>query len=222
MKRLLIVTLIVANSFLWAGESELLVLHTWCELEPMIVTELEDGEYPIPREEAYRRILKEAQAIFSAMIYGFEFTYTPYDKKRNIPEIFELKPAAELIWGDSNVRIVDLEERNKKLFAKIHYGLEDFQRARRQAWSSNSIPMARGRGEANLFKGTDEKRRALHEAVKNAIRNHLRPILFNKPREITGKIIIWEEPTTIIKSGSYLTVVSIKLQVKKIIPYRIF
>ena len=219
MQRLLIIILIGINSFLWAGESDILVLHPWCELEPMIATE---EEYPLPREEAYRRILKEAQDIFSAMIYGFEFVYTPYDKRRNIPETFELKPSAELIWGDSNVRIVDLEEQNKKLFAGIHYELEGFQRLRRHAWSSNSIPLARGRGEANLFKGTDEKRESLREAIKNAIRNHLHPILFNKPREVTGEILIWEEPKTIIKSGSYITTVAVKLRVKKVMPYRIF
>jgi len=198
---------------------ELLCIHTWSELEPMIAT----GEvYPPPREEIHRQILKEAQELLSAMIYGLEFSYTPSDSLRDIPESFQLKPIARLKWGDSHLKIACLEERNKKLFAKLYYVMQDFQVARRQAWSSNTIPVAAGSGESSLLKGPQEKWRSVQEAIKNAIRNHLRPVLFNKPRQVTGEVLIWEAPQTIIKAGNYLTRVTVKLLINKVQSYRIF
>ncbi len=222
-KQLLISTLLIlifqVVPDILAEEPNLLIVNIWCELEPMIAVE---EEYPLSREEAYKRILSEARAVLSGMIYGFEFSYTPSDRQRKISEDFRLLPIAEIKWGDKNLKILDTVERDKKLFARVHYRLRDFQGDRREAWSSNTIPLVSGSGEGNLFKGTGEKKSSLSEAIKNAIRNHLRPVIFNKPREIIGAVLIWEEPQTIIKAGSYLTRVNIKLRIKEITPYRIF
>ncbi len=201
--------------------AELLDLSVWCELEPMAE---DTGGSPLSREEARKRLLEEARFLISGMIYGMEFTYTPYDKSRHVAEFMELKPVAEIPWGDANLRIVSAEERNRRLFARLRYQLLDFQEARRKAWQSNTIPESTGDGEASLFihSGLPGKKLALQEAAKNAIRSYLRPRIFNKPREINGTFLIWEAPSTISKSGQYLTRVKIKLNIEEVRPYGLF
>jgi hypothetical protein len=202
-----------------SAQAEAIVLHLWCELEPMIA---EDQEYPLPREEAYRRILDEARRLLSAMIYGLEFSYVPADSERRIAESLTLGAVAEIPWGDPNLEILDLETRDKRLYARVEYRLLDYQHARRAAWSSNVLPLAAGRGEGDLFGGVAEKRHALEDAIRNAIRGYLRPLVFNKPREVTGELLLWQEPATIISAGSYQTEVAVKLKVTEVRAYSIF
>ncbi len=220
MSKLLAVACLLTLPLLAAGaRADSITLRLWCELEPMIA---EDEEYPLPREEAHRRILEEARQLLSAMIYGYAFTYVPADTERRISESLELRVTAEIPWGDPHLQVLDLETRDKRLFARVEYLLRDYQLARREAWSSNILPLATGRGEGDLFGGVSEKQQSLKDAIRNAIRGHLRPVLFNKPREVNGELLLWQEPTTIIASGSYLTEISVKLKVDEVRAYSIF
>ena len=203
------------------AEQELIALRLWCELEPMVQ---ENEEYPLSTEAAQKRVLEEAREILSGMIYGFRFSYTPGDETRQINEEFTVNPVAEILWGDPNMRITDAYIRDTLLFVKVYYDLEDFQFARRRAWASNSVDSSSGVGEYSVFiaPSPEGKRQALQEALKNAVRNALRPVYFNKPREVTGEILIWREPHTIIQSGTYTTQLNVKLRVKEIRSYSLF
>jgi hypothetical protein len=219
MSKVLVVTCLLTVPLLAVGaQTEPIILHLWCELEPMIAEE----EYPLPREEAYRRILEEARQLLSAMIYGLEFSYVPGDRERRIAESLTLTPKAEIKWGDACLKVLDLETRDKRLYARLEYNLQDYQAARREAWGSNVLPLAGGRGEGDLFGGSSEKQRSLEDAMRNAIRNHLRPVLFNKPREVTGELLLWQEPAVVISAGRYVTEVSLKLKVREVRAYSIF
>ncbi len=211
--------------FLIAGfgyvEQDPIDLLLWCELEPMVQ---ENEEYPLSTEAAQKRILEEAREILSGMIYGFRFSYTPADENRQIEEQFILTPVAEILWGDPNLEIMDAYRKDSFLFVKVYYDLQDFQSARRRAWSSNAVDTSSGLGRHSIFTlpSPEGKRLALQEAMKNALRNHLRPIHFNKPREISGELVIWAAPRTVIQSGSYATELDVKLQVKEIRSYSLF
>jgi hypothetical protein len=196
-------------------------LRIWCELEPMVQ---ENEDYPLSTQEAQRRALEEARTILSGMIYGYRFRYTPGDSVRKIEEDFSLAPVAEILWGDPNMQIADAWVKDSILFLKVTYELEDFQAARRRAWSSNSVEASSGVGSYSVFTATstEGKRNALQDALKNALREALRPVVFNKPREITGEILIWNEPHTIIQSGTYTTQADVKLRVKEIRSYSLF
>ena len=61
----------------------------WADLEPVAGV---GEEWPVSPDEARRRILAEAAWVFGGMIWGFEFTYTPYDKTRAIQERFDIVP----------------------------------------------------------------------------------------------------------------------------------
>jgi hypothetical protein len=203
------------------AQADLISLRLWCELEPMVQ---ENEEYPLSTEAARRRGLEEARLILSAMIYGFHFRYTPADRLRQIEEEFTLIPVAEIPWGDPNMRVTDAYVEDSLLFLKIQYRLQEFQFARRRAWASNSVQAGSGVGSHSVFTSPspEGKRQAFEEAMKNAVREALTPVHFNKPREVTGEILLWSEPQTIIQSGAYTTRVDVKLRIKEIRPYSLF
>jgi hypothetical protein len=206
---------------LQATSYDQLELEVWCELEPMIQ---ESDDYPLSDEAARKRVLEEARLLLSAMIYGVQFSYTPSDALRHQAEQFRLTPVAELAWGDPRLRIAGVEVREARLYARVRYDLQDFQSARRRAWQSNAVPTAAGTGQASLFTATapEGKRRSLEEAFKEAIRNHLRPVLFNKPREVRGELLLWQPPRVVVDAGEYLTSAAVKLRVQEIRAYSFF
>jgi hypothetical protein len=221
LQRTVSIAILLLLSLLSHAQSKPLSLRIWCELEPMVQ---ENESYPLSTDEAQRRALEEARSILSGMIYGYRFRYTPGDAVRKIDEEFSLTPVAEILWGDPNMGIADAWIKDSLLFIKVTYQLEDFQAARRRAWSSNSVQASSGVGSFSVFTAVspEGKRSALQEALKNAVREALRPVVFNKPREITGEILIWNEPHTVIQAGTYTTQADVKLRVKEIRSYSLF
>ena len=201
------------------AQNEYLIFNTWHELEPMVK---EDVEYPVSIETATKKILEEARIIFSAMVYGYSFTYTPSDNARNIEEYFELIPLYEISWGDPGLKVLNTEVIGNKLHCKIRYILNKDQIYRRNSWNSNSIPYSTGNGSENVFLGTDAKLTSINNSIKDAIKNYARNRIKNKPREISGDILIWDAPYFIINSGKYNSTVRIKLFIQDFIPYNIF
>lgn len=204
-----------------SAQQGFLAARLWCELEPLIQTE---EEYPLPPEVARRRLLQEARLVFSAMIYGYSFSYTPGDSARGVPEEFILTPIAEISWGDPSLQIADAWEQDNRLFAKVEYTLRPFQEDRRRAWGSTAIAVAAGVGESNMFLAPppESKHASLEAAFKEALRNHLRPLHFNKPRQITGELLLWDSPEVVIRAGTYQTRVDLKLRVREIRDYSLF
>ena len=151
-----------------AAANEQLVVDVWCQLEPM---HQESDAYPLNPDEARRRILEEARGILSAMLYGFQFVYTPADARRKTSEQFLLSPVAEIRWGDRRMRVAEAELREGRLCAKVLYDLQDFQSARRRAWQSNTIPTAAGSGACSLFTAPEPegKRGSFDEALKDCL-----------------------------------------------------
>ena len=196
-----------------------LFIRPWIELEPLVRIE---AEYPIPLEVAERRLLEEARILFSGMVYGWTFLYTPGDRERRVEESFLLTPIAEIPWGSPRLAVRETEVAELKLFARISYTLSDDELARRMSWEGNSASLSTGRGTANVFKGPAEKLASLRDAIRDAVQNHLSTRVLNKPREIMGEIVLWEDPYTVVRAGTYTTTARIKLQVQEIVPYRIF
>ncbi len=217
----LLLLLLLPASSLQATAYDQLELEVWCELEPMIQ---ESDDYPLSDAAARQRVLEEARTLLSAMIYGVRFSYSPADARRRQAEEFQLSPVAELQWGDPRLQIAEAEVRDARLYARVRYDLQDFQAARRRAWQSNAIPTAAGIGRASLFAASAPagKRRSLEEAFKEAVRNHLRPVLFNKPREVSGELLLWQAPQVVVDAGDYLSKAAVKLRVQEIRPYSFF
>jgi hypothetical protein len=215
-----ICVLLLLSAYIFCIQFDLLYIDVWCELEPFAGEK--DTEYPLTKKQAALQILEEARFIISGMIYGFNFSYIPQDKKRHVAERFDLSPVARIIPGDTHLKIISTEQQDKMLFTKIEYRPADFQITRRTAWLSNAIPSSEGKGEGDLFKGYHQKITSYEQAIKNAIRNLLRPRYFNKPRRITGQALIEEAPQIFIASGKYVSLVKVKLKIREVLPYTVF
>ena len=191
----------------------------WVELDPFIQTE---ERYPLSTEDAHRRVLEEAQYVFSGVIYGFTFVYTPSDAVRQVEEIFTLEQVATIPWGDPSLSIVETRVHENLLFAHIRYFPSEHQTRWLRMMESNIHHTSSGRGGASMFLGVGGKFDAIAEATKEAIREHLRPRIYNKPKEVRGKVVFTESPYIIIDAGRYEAKVSVRIDVDEIIPYRIF
>ena len=190
----------------------------WCEYRPIVA----GLEYPQTDEEAARQVLEEARYIFSGMIYGFSFRYTPSDRARKVSEIFELEPVHSIPWGDDNLKIITGTVDREYYRSEILYLLRDFQARRVEYWESNSFASATGTGSGDLFMGREGKYDAIREGVKEAVRNYLRPRFLNKPREITGEAVLADVPYIIIDAGGYHAKVRVKIDLRDILPYPVY
>ena len=218
--KILPLSLLLAALCASAGAADRLFLRPWVELEPLV--RIDDGEYPIPVEKAEVKLLEEGRLLVSGMVYGWSFAYTPGDAARRVEESFVLTPLAEVPWGSARLEVRETEIVEEKLYARISYALSEEEASRRSAWESNTAALSTGRGRASVMKGPQAKMAAIQDAIKDAIRLSLHIRYANKPREITGEVVLWDDPRTIVRSGAYTTVAKVKLIVREVLPYRIF
>jgi hypothetical protein len=192
----------------------------WIELYPAVKPE--DGEYPIPKKVAIEELLEEVRYVLSGMIYGFGFSYTPYDKTRQIEEQFTLEPVASIPWGDPNLSVVSTRVEEKILYVRVRYRLAEYQKPWADLWRSSSIPVTGGTGEGKYFLGTQGKRTSMENAVKESIRLYFRARVHNKPRQIRGEVLFTHPPRTFIRSGAFKTQVRLKLRTEEVVPYQFY
>ncbi len=199
----------------------LLSLEVWCELQPMDF-ERPDADDSVSQQEAFLRLFEEARQVVSGMIYGYRFTYVPSDKTRGVSELFEVVPVAEIRQGDKNLRLVSRDVADNRLYGRFTYSLEEFQQRRRESWRTIALPAESGRGEGRLPLGEEGKKTARETALREAIRNLLRPQIFNKPREIRGEAVLIDCPHTAIAAATYIATIKVKIDIKEIVPYSIY
>ena len=86
-------------------------------------------------------------------------------------------------------------------------------------WASINHPTISGKGEGKIADGFDGITTAVKEAVKDAVRSYFRGTVKNKPKEITGKVLIRKEPFIGINSGRYVVQLDFFLETDRIISY---
>jgi hypothetical protein len=190
----------------------------WAELQPLVV---QDEGNPT-MDTAVKRTLEEGRYVFSGMVYGFSFSYTPLDRSRNIEEEFELKLHGEIPWGDPNLTVHQTRMEGSKVYVRLRYALRDFQESWHQGMRSNVLRASAGTGDASYYEGHGEKITAIRNAVLNAVREHARTRMDNKPKKISGEVTLDAAPRIIIITGMYRAVCSVKLRIDDVIPYRVY
>jgi hypothetical protein len=201
-----------------AGDDRLFI-RPWVELEPIVRIE---PEYPIPLEKAGQWVLEEARTLLAGMVYGWTFAWTPGDVSRRVEDRFELAPVAEIPWGSERLEVRQTQVEEARLFALISYAMDPSEQLRRESWAGAVVDAGTGAGEAPTMKGRPAKFEAIANAIKDAVRNQLRTRILNKPREIRGEAVLWDDPQVWVGQGAYHAVVRIRLRVTEILPYRIF
>lgn len=192
------------------GQQTILNEEFWYDLQPEIEGwETVQGKEPFPdlhtlsKDEMFNRILEEARYVFSGMVYGFTFSYTPYDKSRGVEEEFLLEPYQWIQRGDPNLQVFGVRTEGSRVFVRIRYSLRDFQESWYQGLRSNVVPFSAGEGEAPFYLGPEGRVRAIQEGIKNAVREYARGIVYNKPRNLQGLIVLDAAPRIRVQSGAY-------------------
>ena len=217
---LLTVLLLCSALAAYPDSTDRLFVRPWTELEPLV--RIDNGPYPIPVDTAEKSLLDNAQSLISGMVYGWTFTYIPGDLSRRVTESFVMTPIAVIPRGTPRLRVLETEVDDTRLWARVAYTMDDDETHRRAAWDSNTAAMSTGQGKADVLAGADARMDSLRDAIRDAIRRALDTRYVNKPREITGEVVLWDDPDVLVRSGSWMTTIKVKLVVRELEAYRIF
>jgi len=203
-----------------AQDTDRLFIRPWIELQPLGRPEPDQPQKPLKTAE--QELLEQGRVLFSAMIYGWTFSYIPGDLARKVKESFVLTPVAQIPGGSPRLVVRETETEDAKLWARMSYTLDDDEVQRRLAWDSNTAALSSGSGQAKLTDGAAARMTSLQDAVRDAIRRSLDSRYLNKPRQVDGEVVLWDDPVIRVSSGAYSTRAKVKLLVRELVPYRIF
>ena len=197
-------------------------LPLWAELDAYPGLELSGGEDEGQFDFPVSQMHKIAPLIINGMVYGWNFVYVPYDKARGVEEYLEITEIvpAEVIRGGIKYSSPWIE--NNNLNAWVEYTRTDSQVQSYNLWASIQNPVIAGIGYGSVEKGFEGIEEAARESLKAAIRNHYRKTIKNKPKEITGSVLIRKFPTLGIDSGRYVINLDFFLECGRIVEYSVY
>ena len=203
-------------------------LPLWAELDAypgLVPVDSEDkdenrdwSQFDFPIKQMH----KIAPFIISGMVYGWNFVYVPYDKARGVEEYLEVTEvvSSDVIRGGITYGSPWLTENTFNCWAE--YTRTDSQVQNYNLWASIKNPVISGIGYASVEKGFEGIEDAAKESLKEAIRSYYRNIIKNKPKEITGAVLIRKFPTLGIDAGRYVINLDFFLECGKIIEYSVY
>lgn len=194
-------------------------IPVWVFLETMPGASGENARASLPP----RKALTEYSAfLLSGLVFGWEFTYTPYDKTRAVEEYFEIKPKHEIATNDEALTITDLTAAYPYLYCYAEYTANYVLAKRQSAWQSISYRTVQGSGTGERSDEIAGVYTAYINAAKDAVRRYARSLTKNKPREIRGQLLIRDNPRLFMKSGLFHASLEMYIYAEKIIPYTTF
>jgi len=186
-------------------------------------------ENRVPDEKKLDALLEEMQTVFSGMVYGWSFTYRPVDPERKVPEFLDVKPLGRIIGttGDpatSRALAVStrLDEENGIMTVLFRYYMPTFEASRRLSWASSNLDQAAGVGKAKAVDRLESRLDALRQAVKDAVRNLLKPRYYNRPQEIKGEALLREVPRYYLESGQYVCSARFQMRILNVREYPLY
>lgn len=224
IKKLIIILLF--SSSLLAAQTPSIINHIripmWASLDAY--PGLEDAQdvssgiydYPI------KSIRELGPFLITGMVYGWKFVYTPSDKARGVEEYFELTEIQSLDPAKDMIHYASPWIQDNKLNCWCEFTRDEFQVRTYYLWSSIQNPTIHGRGYGDLTKGFDGLKDAANDAVKNAVREYFRTKYKNKPKEITGSVLIRELPIIGISAGRYVINLDFFMECGKITEYKVY
>jgi hypothetical protein len=209
-----------------AAAQEVLRGEVRVDLEPVYVRYM-DEPTPLDASTARKAALEEAAMLYSAMIYGWSFNYEIGEKARGIGEEFELTPLGSIPFGDPGLRATEAEIREMRLYLWTDYRMTEFQRRRIRMWRAGRVlnVQALGKGPLGGPVETEDwltiKKTALEDAARAGIRNMLRGMERNRPKEARGYIALAEFPVYWIDSGYWTVSARFRVELSEIQPFAV-
>ncbi len=169
---------------------------------------------------ALRNLRNIAPFMLEGMLYGWNVTYTPSDAARRIDEYYECTSVTEVSPDDPAIKWTESEITDTTTSCWVEYTRSDTQMQYRKWWSSVNIVKIQGKGSASITLGPEGIKQAVTDAAKTAIRAYLQKTEKNKPKEMTGSILLADEsPRIYIDHGQYVADLDFFLYVDKIDRY---
>ncbi len=197
-------------------------LSLWAELDAYPGLELSGGEDEGQFDFPISQMHKIAPLIINGMVYGWNFVYVPYDKARGVEEYLEITEIvpSDVIRGGIKYTSPWISDNNLNCW--VEYTRTDSQVQSYNLWASIQNPVIAGIGYGSVEKGFEGIEEAARESLKAAIRNHYRKTIKNKPKEITGSVLIRKFPTLGIDSGRYVINLDFFLECGRIVEYSVY
>jgi hypothetical protein len=174
----------------------------------------------VPVDEAVINILEEARWIFSGMIYGFIFSYTPNDVSLQVAESFSLIPKALIDYGDPYLRINSISTEGSLIRMELSYELSDTQQKRQELLKLSNRHLAQGKGTGSLLNNSAGRREAVENAIRLAVRAGARRLLVGqKPRRIEGELVLRDVPIIGVDRGRFRASVQINFRAEQVTPH---
>ncbi len=190
----------------------------WAEVEPV-----ENGApKPIDTSLAFRRLVEEAAFVYAGMTWGFSFTYTPPDAARQVEEVYELVAQGGMEAADPRLRVAGRRATGTIYRVYVDYYPSAIDARRLDGWASADFKPAGGSGGAPVNKGVEARREAYGAAIKEAVREYLRPLVKEKPREIRGRLAFAAVPRVVYQKGAYVAIVKLRLKIDAVEPYAVY
>ena len=165
---------------------------------------------------------KLAPYIINGMVYGWEFVYTPSDSTRGVSEYFEVKPLRDFSEERKLIKYETAIRENSKLHVWVSFKRNSQQRIYYQQWADLQNQKISGIGSGKVEKGFAGINEACDEALKVAVRGHFQKIMRNKPKQITGRVLISDIHGMTVDKGHYKVQLDYFLETVKIKEYNLF
>jgi len=191
----------------------------WAESQPVSGS---GDPWPVPPEERARRIQEEAAWVYSGMIWGFEFSYTPYDKVRRIDERFELTSLGSIRADDERLSFGPAKVKDEETRAFVAYRPLPAEEARVESYSGEPWRSSQGIGRADYILGWKGHRASYEDGLREAVRELLRLIEPNKPRLVRGRVVFERVPPLALDGGFYTCQVRVRVEVSEIQRYEVY
>lgn len=191
----------------------------WIDLEPIAK---EGAPWPLSPAEGAAQMLDEAAWVFSGMLFGFEFSYTPLDRTRAIAERFDLVQLGTIPKGDRRIVPGPASGNFNELRARIEFHPDPGDLTLMESYSRSPWKPAQGIGTGDYMLGHPARRLAYEEGLREAARSLLRLLEPNKPRLVKGRIVLDRVPAIVLASGRYKVQVRARVQVMEVLSYNAY
>jgi len=167
--------------------------------------------YPLPDKVAASRVLDEAAWVFSGMIEGFSFDWTPENKSRQVKESFVLTPLSSIVAGDPRLQPGRTEKNATSLGAWIDFSPDPADSQFLESTSSPSWKNAQGRAAVLRSRGWEGRREAYVQAARAALEAWARTVEPARPREIKGLLVFATAPLVAVEEDSWVVTARVRI-----------
>ena len=211
-----------ADSYSGSGTNDALIIRApvWVFLEsqPGVMDNDTQGTRLPPR----KALAELSKTIMEGMVYGWKFSYTPFDKRRAVAEEFELEPLQSILSNDSRLSVTELRPQYPYLYCWAEYRVTDAVALHRTEWVRINYITGKGSGSAERKLEMEGIRQAYRNAALAAVRGYLRKNIKNKPKTVHGEMLIKDNPRLYVSGGKFTAELTVYLYIKEVIPYEVF